>query len=139
MFYTWPEAKQPSPPINPPMGEQTWRWVEMAIEIPIFLLHFRVKQDDATMDRHLLFGQLRDALDVINQKCADLEIIGMLLLSPGYMNGSGEFQLGKISEIWRDKETSTMHKYVLDTGQSLSFDLIQRTGVEPEMELMLSF
>jgi hypothetical protein len=54
------------------------------------------------------------------------------------MNGSDDFQLGKVSEIWRDK-TSTMHKYVLDSGQSMTFDLFQRTVSEPEMELMLSF
>lgn len=139
MFYTWPEAKQPSPPVYPPMGEQTWRWVELAIAIPVFLLHLRVKEEDAAMDRHLLFGQLRDALEVINKKSHDLEIVGMSLLSPGYMNGSEDFQLGKIREIWRDKKTSTMHKYVLDNGQSLSFDFLQRTDIELEIELILSF
>jgi hypothetical protein len=138
MFYTWPEAQQSSALTNPGLGDKTWRWVELAIAIPLFLIHVRLKEEDSTLDRHLLFGQLRDALEVINQKNDSQEIIGMSLLSPGYMNGSDDFQLGKVSEIWRDK-TSTMHKYVLDSGQSMTFDLFQRTVSEPEMELMLSF
>lgn len=137
MFYTWPEAQQPCSLANPSLGDKTWRWVELAIVIPLFLLHVRLKEEDSTLDRHLLFGQLREALEVINQKNDNQEIIGMLLLSPGYMNGSEDFQLGKISEIWRDK-TSTIHKYVLDSGQSLIFDMFQREEIDPEMELLLS-
>lgn len=91
------------------------------------------------MDRHLLFGQLREALEVIDQKNNNLEIIGMSLLSPSYMNGSADYQLGKIREVWRDKRTSAMHKYVLDCGQALSFDLFQRADIDREMELILSF
>lgn len=137
MFYTWPEAQQPGSIANSALGDKTWRWVELAIVIPIFLVHMRLKGEDSTLDRHLVFGQLRDALEVINQKSDDQEIIGMSLLSPGYMNGSDDFQLGKISQIWCDK-TSTIHKFVLANGQSLTFDLFQRGEIDFEMELMLS-
>jgi len=138
MFYTWPEAQQPGSIANSALGDKTWRWVELAIVIPIFMVHLRLKGEDSTLDRHLLFGHLRDALALINQEGDDQEIIGMSLLSPGYMNGSDDFQLGKISEIWHDKRND-IYKFVLYSGQSLLFDIFQREEIIPEMELILRF
>lgn len=139
MFYTLPDAEQPMPECFAPMGERKWRWVELGLQIPYFLLHVVFTRDDEmTREKHFVFSLLRDALDLIAVQSSQLQVKELSLISPDYMNGTSGYRLDTIKQIWRDKETGKAFSFVLSDGRKLAYDLDGDEEQDREMELLLA-
>lgn len=138
MFYTSPEAEVRVPKPLAPNGERSWRWVELGLQIPYFLLSIQISNEETEMVRRLVLGQLQDVLDIASQQSESFQVIDLGLLSPGYMNGSESYQLGTIKEIWGAKETGQPTVFVMADRSKLTFSLGSKEPKEVEMELLLA-
>lgn len=137
MFHTYPEAELRLPPGLATFGERSWHWVELSIQIPYFFLSVNVEIEECIIRRHFIFSQLRDALSLIAASRDDVKKLEIGLLSPGYMNGSSSYQLGRVKEIW---ECRGGHEqmFVMSDGVKFHFPHDEDGNKDQEMELVVS-
>jgi len=137
MFHTQPEAELKFPRVMNSFGERSWQWIEIAIHIPLFLVSGDMKLVDGTVGRDWIFGNIRDVLNLIDTSSGTSINLQIGLLSPGHMNGSNSYQLGKVKEIWRHpNEPSQL--FVLVDGTKLRYSYNEDSENDHDMELVLS-
>lgn len=137
MFNTQPEAEHKFLSAINPKGERCWQWIEIAIHAPLYLVSGDAEIEGVSLGRDWLFGQLRDVLSLMNTSKGALMNIEIGLLSPGYMNGSNSYQLGKIKEIWQHPD-GTSKLFVLVDGTKLRYSASDESTNDQDMELVLS-
>lgn len=137
MFHTHQEAELNLPPGLAPFGQRSWHWVELPLQIPYFFLSVTVETEEGPFRRRFIFGQLRDALSLIAASRDDaFKDLDIGLLSPGYMNGSSDYQLGQVKEIW---ESRGGHKqvFVMSDNGKFCFPPEEDDINDQEMELIV--
>lgn len=138
MFHTQPEAEIKLPQGLTSVGERSWNWVELALQIPYLYISVNVDTEDGSCGRHFLFSQLMDAMSLIadskNGVFKDLEIG---LLSPGYMNGGNFYQFGRVKEIWK-RQGGHEQMFVMSDGAKLYFPPDEGSIKNQDMELIVS-
>lgn len=137
MFRTFPEAEQHLPPGLAAAGEKSWRWIELPLSIPYFLLSISVITEEGAVGRDLFFSNPRDLLGAIaglKDAAKDIEIS---LMSPGYVNGSGSWQMGKIREVWKYRD-SFKQMFVMGDGTKLHFPPNEAGTASQDMDLIIS-
>ncbi len=137
MFHTQPEAEHKFLSAINPYGKKSWQWIEFAIHAPFYLVSGDAETEGGTFGRDWLFGQLRDVLKLMSTSKETLTNIEIGLLSPGYMNGSNSYQLGKIKEIWQHPD-GTSKLFVLVDGTKLRYSANEESTNDQDMELVLS-
>lgn len=138
MFHTHPEAELTLPPGLASFGQRSWHWVELPLQIPYFFLSITEETEEGLFRRRFIFSQLRDVLILIAESRDDaFKDLEIGLLSPGYMNGSSNYQLGQIKEIWKSRGG---HKQVFVMSDSAKFCFPpEKDDInEQEMELIVS-
>jgi len=121
MFYTSSEAFVPIPKLFGSDASKAWRWVEFGLYMPYFLLTLRISDGDSEIEQHLMFCQIEDLMEYAKQVSSNAVIREIDLLSPGYMNGTDNYQLGKLKEVWKAKQQSLNFVFVMTDGQKLQF------------------
>ena len=120
-----------------PNGTRSWNWVELGLQIPIFLLSLHVIEDENTSyGHHVLYGSLSDLLCAVATQSDKVRIHELQLLSPGYMNGGERYQIGLVKEIWHRKATPN-YLCVMADGNELRFEPVVLTENPQEMALVL--
>lgn len=137
MFHTYPEAELPVPPALASFGERSWHWVECALQIPYFFLSVGLETDEGSFRRHFLFSHLKDLLSLVGASGDHVKEIEIGLLSPGYMNGSNSYQLGKIKEIWECRDTQGC-LFIMSDGAKYHYPSDIGCEEEQAKELILS-
>lgn len=137
MFRTFPEAEQYLPPVFTTFGEKSWRWIELPLRIPYFLLSVSVITEDGTVGRDLFFSHSRDLLNAIAEMKDLIRDTKISLLSPGYMNGSDSWQMGKIKELWKCRD-SHEQMFVMNDGTKLYYPTDEPEKNNNDMELIIS-
>lgn len=124
MFHTYPEAEASVPKALAPNGERLWHWVELGLNMPYFLLEVLTETEDGPFTRHIVSGDVRMVLHTANTPNENVRLLSASLLSPGYVNGTDGYALGRLSEIWSADEESLMDLlFVLDDGRTQRFTL----------------
>lgn len=136
MFHTQPEAEFPFLSAINPRGEKTWAWIEFALYIPLYLVSGRVVDEDGDFGSDFLFGRLDDVLTLVNASSGRLTDIEVALLSPGHLNGSSSYKLGRLKEVWRHPSKGS-HRFVLEDGKEFRYHY-EDSNDDDEMELALS-
>lgn len=137
MFMTHPDAELPIPSGLALHGERTWQWVEFSLQIPYFFLSFSVASGNASLMRYILFSQLKDVLCVVSTIKKGVKDIEIDLLSPGYVNGSNSYKMGKVKEIWEGKNPYEQ-MFVMSDGARLYFPSDKDGSRDQEFELVFS-
>lgn len=137
MFYTHPDAEFALPPALSPFGERSWHWVEFSLQIPYYFLSVSVATEDGSFRRHFLFSQLRDVLGLIAASKDGFKEIDIALLSPGHMNGSSSYMLGRVKEIW-ERRGGHEQMFVMSDGATLHFPPDGDNKNSREMELVFT-
>lgn len=138
MFYTHSEAKIHIPLALGSFGQQSWRWVEISLQIPIYLLSVSVETDEGPFMRNFLFSQIKDVLELISTSKTVVSGVELGLLSPAYMNATNSYQLGKIKEIWENR-ADNVQLFVMSDGTKLQFPPNKNWINENEMALIIRF
>lgn len=119
MFHTHPDAEQLMPPSLLPPGEKCWRWIELSIQIPYYVLSFIVEIEGTEFSLQYMFTHVSDVINLIDTSSDKVRNLKLGLLSPGYMNGSDFYQFGQIKQIWQSKDGEKL--FLMDNGTKLYF------------------
>jgi hypothetical protein len=119
MFHTHPDAELPMPPGLLAPGERAWRWIELPLQIPYYVVSFVVNTEDADISLQYMFTHVRDVLNLIDTSGNKIWNLKVGLLSPGHMNGSNSYQFGLIKQIWQSKDGGEL--FLMDNGSKLYF------------------
>lgn len=120
MFYTAPEAELPLPTALAPGGERAWHWVEFGLAIPYFLATVRYSDEGEAIrhERTMLFSDVKAIVQLAKDSRDGFKLVHVALFSPGYLNGSGTYQLNQLAEIWQDS-ASGEQRFMLADGTRL--------------------
>lgn len=138
MFQTYPEGEIKALGCVDHAGLRSWHWVELSLQIPCFLVTACMPLKEGAIKRQFIFSQLSDVLDLIATSKGVFSDIEVGLLSPGYVNGTNSYQLGKIKEIWRRRE-NCCQEFVMFDGSKLQFPPASKQMTEQELELIVCF
>ena len=138
MFHTYPEAEQFLPSGLATFGERSWKWVELSLQVPYFLLAINITSESCTFRRHFVFSEINGLLNLIACMKDEVEDIDISLLSPSYMNNSDSYQLGKIKEIWQNRD-GLEQAFVMSDGTKLYYPSSVIDSSNQKMELIASF
>ncbi|WP_212631995.1 hypothetical protein [Pseudomonas sp. KB-10] len=98
-------------------GVHTWRYVEYLASFPYFHVTALDVDDDRTRPTTLLVYTVHDLLDLAAAESQGWEIQSVQLVSPGRMNGTGEWQMEKLREIKGiELARGTSYAYLLYSG-----------------------
>lgn len=138
MLHTFPDAEFSISGVTED-GARTWLWMEFGLYIPYFLVTLQVesnmKSGTISLTRHLFLTAVEQILDLKNQQNSSMKIQNLSLMSPGYMNGSNDYELAQIKEIW-SYVGCRGHMFVLTDGRSLSSPE-STSGMEKKLEFSL--
>lgn len=103
MFLTHPSAATPQIPEGL-FGDKTlWNWVEFGVETPLFLATLMFHTDKLELEfdyKQLLLSHVQQVSDATKLLPGDGYLRAVSLLSPGKLNGSAEYKLTPLAEIW---------------------------------------
>lgn len=98
-------------------GGHTWRYVEYLAAFPYFHVTALDVDDDRTRPTTLLVYTVHDLLDLAAAESQGWRIQSVQLVSPGRMNGTGEWQMEKLREIEGiELARGTSYAYLLCSG-----------------------
>lgn len=137
MIHTLPSAELPNLAARQARGERTWSWVELGLPIPYFLASQREVTPEGNLVREFLISRLAHLLSLANQCGPDRQLVGVGLLSPGYMNGTDQYQLGAVRAIWRSRSNPLKQRFEMTDGTQLLFDITGHPDAD-DMELVLA-
>lgn len=137
MIETHPEAEIEFTRAYSPLGPKSWNWVELALPIPYLLISVSVESEAASIRRNFLFGSIIEAMSLMDATRDASQQMEIGLLSPGYMNGSDFYQLGRLKEIWRSRVGNTQ-MFVMTDGKKFNFPPKEFAPIDQEMELIVS-
>lgn len=138
MFHTTPSAEIPFLSNLYNDGGRSWRWVELGLQIPYFLAFLqKIVGHDAEIQQQVMLSHLDDVLELASLHDSNLHVTEIWLLSPGYMNGTDTYRLGRINEIWQGKTCRGRHMYVMEDGVRLNFQIGDPSKSSEGMELVL--
>lgn len=119
-------------------GARSWRWVELGLQIPYFLVLLRkAVGHDAEIRQQMMLSHLDDVLELASLHDNTLQVSEIWLLSPGYINGTDSYHLGKIMEIWRGKACRRRHMYVMEDGARVNIEIGELSQSNDGMDLVL--
>jgi hypothetical protein len=118
MFYTVPEAEEilPMPILTP--GEKCWKWVELPIHVPYYILSHVVESEGVDVRVEYLFAQVREIAELLEDMRGAIHGLKVGMFIPSYMNGTDGFQFGYLREIWRYENGTRV--YHMDDGKIFS-------------------
>lgn len=119
MFQTHHSAKFP---IQHDPNFSLWNWVELAVDAPFFMLEIASKTDEGDFVTH----RMTSNINVLRGHAAssDTDVLKrVLLLSPGYLNGTDTFQLDDLDSIFSSQSDPMNMLFKLTDGRALHFSL----------------
>lgn len=131
MFYTAPEAELPLPTALAPGGERAWHWVELGLSIPYFLATVRHSDESEALrhERTMMFCDVGAIVQLAKDSCDGFKLVRVALFSPGYMNGTGTYQLNQLAEVWQDP-ASGEQRFLLADGTRLEMQVTRAARVK---------
>ena len=127
MFLTFDHAEVPVGSLL--KGGRTWRYVEYLTSFPYFHVSALDLDDDGARLATLLVYTVHDLLDLAAAESNGWQIQHVQLVSPGHLNGSGEWRMDALRRI-EEAEVSrgTSYAYSLNSGATY-FDREESKGL----------
>lgn len=139
MLYTAPEAEFPLPTALAPGGERAWHWVELGLSIPYFLATVRHSDESEALhhERTMMFCDVRAIVQLAKDSRDGFKLVRVALFSPGYMNGTGTYQLSQLAEVWQDA-ASGGQRFLLADGTQLETGMTNTTRSKKGFQRILA-
>jgi hypothetical protein len=119
MFQTSSAAEMEVPTPWAQLGERAWRYVELGLNIPYFLMTVRFVESGSTFRRHFMFSQLSDVLGLASELRDPHSIDCLQLLIPDFMHNGAGYDMGRIKQVWVDKSKRRNQTFVMADGREL--------------------
>lgn len=137
MIHTLPNAELPNLTARFARGERSWGWVELGLSIPYFLASQLAVTSEGEVVRDFLISRLDLLLSLAAQDTPERQLLGVELLSPGYMNGTEQYQLGAVKTIWCSRSNKLKQRFDMQDGTQLVFDITNDQDSD-DMEVVLA-
>ncbi|MFM2407782.1 MAG: hypothetical protein RL358_524 [Pseudomonadota bacterium] len=137
MFHTHSSSELELPPGLAPHGTRSWYWVELPLQLPYFCVSIGIDGKEG-LRRQFIVDHIKDVLTLLSTQAEKNTInheVG--LISPGYMNGTDFYKMGRIKEAWESSD-GHKYKYVMEDGTNLYDLTMGGGGVDQNFELILS-
>lgn len=103
MFLTYPSAEASPLPEELLKNKKLWNWIEFGVETPLLLATLMFHSENPGVDfeyKQLLLSHVRLASNAAELVPGDGYLWAVSLLSPASLNGTSEYKLTPLSEIW---------------------------------------
>ena len=104
MFQTTSSAEVHVPKSLAPSSERLWSWASLPIHIPFYFVSMSVQTESGIFDR-MIFVSMLEQLDEIARACGAAQLTSVMLVSPKWLNGGGDWQMEPLREILRGRDT----------------------------------
>ena len=137
MFTTQKHSKIPFQIVSP--GEELWPFVELSINCPWFICEYERLFEDQSLNSTIFFTNLEHLKTF--KKLESVNLIAVYLVSPSYLNSTGERTMNRLTKIQSAKlkyedTTVPIIKYINVDGSSLIHNV---TGLGKENKKQLVF
>lgn len=139
MFYTSPEAYIPTPKHLCSDGSKIWRWIEFGPNKPVFLVTQQISEGDLEREQSLMFAHIQDLMAHAVQISDNVKILKIAMLSPGCMNGTKSYQLGRIKQVSMSRQRAPKFLFEMSNGQYYQFPPSEETPNPSEFEMLMAF
>lgn len=94
-----------------------WGRIEFAFNIPYFMLTYKIIDlDGGRLGKRFLFSEFEEVMKHHSAIKDSAESIEILLLSPGHMNGSTNYQIGNVHQVWKCHDDDEKFMFLLTDG-----------------------
>lgn len=129
MINTYPAGEAIFPEQLGVPGQRLWHWVELAYYAPFFIIEVVVDTEDGAFVRPIVTADIRMVANLSVPGYPHARLHQVFLLSPGYLNGSEEFHLARLAEIWSSSDEHFGDLlFVLYDGRTLRHATIDPPG-----------
>ncbi|RBA51291.1 hypothetical protein DQ403_22335 [Stutzerimonas zhaodongensis] len=130
MFLTLDHAEVPVGSLL--RGAHTWRYVEYLASLPYFHVSAVDQDDEGIRPTTLLIYTVQDLVDLAAAKANGWKIEQVQLVSPGRMNGTGEWRMEELRAVEGTQVArGTSYAYVLKSGATY-FDHESSKSLPPQ-------
>lgn len=137
MIHTFPEGEFKIPAGLAPPGMKAWRWIELSMQKPYFLVALLYEDPDLPSVRHLVCASLDDVLDLDRRSEPNVKIQSISAMCPGYMSESDTYQMEQIIQIWTSPRDPYEEMYLTADGRKLRFCFASDPTPEYELKCVL--
>jgi hypothetical protein len=117
-------------------GERCWHWMRLALQIPTFLIHLEIKQEDGSNLRTILTSSPIDIQQLQNSGDESIQLRCVDIIMPGYLSESGVFQLHRLKQVWSNP-SGCLLRFVMVDGKVLYDDPLNPDYETIQWQLML--
>jgi len=137
MIHTFPEGEFRIPAGLAPPGLKAWRWIELSMQRPYFLVALLYDDPDLPCLRHLVCASVDEVLELDRLNTPGLSIQSVCVICPGYMSNSDTYRMDQIVKIWVTPKGPHEEMYLTTDGRKLRFCMANDPTPEDEMECVL--
>ena len=96
-------------------GERLWQYVIQRIPMPWFHIEYKVAGPEDLNFARIMFTPYLPHIEQLN-KMSDTSVVRVSLMSPPSMNGTDDWKLESLAEVWETKDDTQSKIYVLKNG-----------------------
>ena len=134
MIITTKMAEIPSPLFLSPNGERHWTHAELELPAQYFLMSVKTQDADGyEIGRTFLISTCELLSDFLANIPEKTTVTAVQFMSPSRLNGTGQYRLDPIHQVWRDRQSNTL-RYILTDGNELIDDEID----DPNWECIIA-
>lgn len=137
MFHTFSEAEFPIPAGLAPRGAKSWRWIELSMQAPYFLIAISQESEGITYTKHLICAVIDEVIAFNDGDSIESTLESVSVLCPGYMTDSSVYRTEEIAEVWMKKGRPREQVFITKDGRKLRFSLYCDPAPDAEMECVL--
>jgi len=121
MFLTYRETEMPMGRLFSDANVQHWRFAELPVCCHWFFVGVGYDQDGEGISSTLLITSTPEFERILTARREGVWVEGVMLVSPGHMNGSGRWKMERLEELREsidDRDGFQHYVYVLEGGHS---------------------
>lgn len=117
MFLTSINARDPMMSALAGEDQHVWTYLNLTSARPWFLASFRVETPESEITETVFLAYVEQVCDLLRQQQDDFQVTQLLLVSPGWLNESGNWLMQPLQEIWLgDRGIGRAYMYCLPDG-----------------------
>ena len=105
MFCTSTNGKMPIPPVFDDGSECWWSYVKLPLFVPYFQLVCGSRCEPTGSLQTFFFPSIDQVLSILGDP--NVDVTAVQLVSPGHMNGTGNWQIDELSTVYRGFESQS--------------------------------
>lgn len=142
MFATVDSAEIPLASLFCSNGDHLWSYAHIDLHTPWFYVEYQVSKGEISAKSMLLLSTVNQLIDCASR--TDLQLTEVHLISPGYLNNTGSWQMNSLKEVMRASQIVSSIEapvtiYRLRDGRELVYGKINKRNKLRNLKTVFSF